>query len=75
MAVSCPTCSKPAQGKHSPFCSSRCAHADLGRWLSGQYAVPATEEPDSGDLEALEKAIMDAAEEGTVIPGRFGRDQ
>ena len=45
MAVTCPTCGKPAESKHSPFCSSRCAHADLGRWLSGQYAVPAEENP------------------------------
>lgn len=75
MPATCPTCGKPPQCKHSPFCSSRCAQADLGRWLSGQYAVPATEEPDSADLEELEKAIVEAAEEGTLVAGRFRRDQ
>ena len=24
-----------------PFCSERCKMADLGRWLSGDYRVPA----------------------------------
>jgi endogenous inhibitor of DNA gyrase (YacG/DUF329 family) len=23
-----------------PFCSSRCADVDLGRWLTGQYVIP-----------------------------------
>ena len=79
MAVKCLTCSKPAEKPHSPFCSRRCAQADLGRWFSGQYGAPAAEEPDSADLEALEKAVMEAMEEGTVIKGSFGgpsdRDQ
>jgi endogenous inhibitor of DNA gyrase (YacG/DUF329 family) len=26
--------------KYRPFCSARCADADLGRWFSGAYAVP-----------------------------------
>jgi hypothetical protein len=37
-----------------PFCSERCKMADLGRWLSGEYRVPATDrDPDAGphDLE------------------------
>jgi len=73
MAVQCPTCSKPAEKPHSPFCSRRCAQADLGRWFSGQYGVPSTEDPDSADLEALEEAIAEALENGTVIKGSFGR--
>jgi endogenous inhibitor of DNA gyrase (YacG/DUF329 family) len=24
-----------------PFCSRRCADVDLGRWLTGQYRLPA----------------------------------
>jgi endogenous inhibitor of DNA gyrase (YacG/DUF329 family) len=74
MTASCPTCGKSAADKHSPFCSSRCAHTDLGRWLSGQYAVPAEEKPDDADLEALEKAVIDASEDGTLVTGRFRRD-
>ena len=53
MTRSCPTCGEAAQGKHSPFCSLRCAHVDLGRWLAEQYATPSAEEPDSDDLESL----------------------
>jgi len=73
MAVQCPTCSKPAEKPHSPFCSRRCAQADLGRWFSGQYGVQSAEDPDSADLEALEEAIAEALENGTVIKGSFGR--
>jgi endogenous inhibitor of DNA gyrase (YacG/DUF329 family) len=40
----CPICGKPPlPGKR--FCSERCATIDLGRWLSGSYAIPAEEEP------------------------------
>ena len=28
-----------------PICSKRCADVDLNRWLGGQYALPAEEEP------------------------------
>jgi endogenous inhibitor of DNA gyrase (YacG/DUF329 family) len=73
MAAKCPTCGNPSQGKHKPFCSTRCAQADLGRWLSGHYAVPSQDEPESADLEALEKAIIDAMEDGTLVSGEFRR--
>jgi len=36
----CPVCRKPAVRKCRPFCSRRCADADLGRWFSGAYAIP-----------------------------------
>jgi endogenous inhibitor of DNA gyrase (YacG/DUF329 family) len=36
----CPICKKPAQKAYRPFCSKRCADADLGKWFSGAYAVP-----------------------------------
>ena len=52
----CPVCKKPSQVKFHPFCSYRCADADLHRWLGGTYAIPAVEddEPHSGteDSEA-----------------------
>ncbi|MGI1664213.1 DNA gyrase inhibitor YacG [Palleronia sp. KMU-117] len=38
--MSCPICSKPATKAYRPFCSRRCADVDLGRWLTGGYAVP-----------------------------------
>lgn len=49
-AKACPICGKPAQERHRPFCSRRCAEIDLGRWLKGIYRVP-TEEPAGGPDE------------------------
>ena len=46
-AAKCPICERSAVAEFKPFCSSRCADVDLHRWLSGRYAVPATEDPDS----------------------------
>ncbi|MDP7650247.1 MAG: DNA gyrase inhibitor YacG [Rhodospirillales bacterium] len=40
----CPQCGRPAVDRFRPFCSSRCANADLGRWLSGQYRIATDEE-------------------------------
>ena len=48
-AAPCPICKKPAQTDYRPFCSKRCADADLGKWFSGAYAVPG----DPVDPEAL----------------------
>ncbi len=42
--MSCPICARPTDRAYRPFCSRRCADIDLGRWLSGGYAVPAEEE-------------------------------
>ena len=45
----CPNCSKRAVLEYRPFCSKRCADLDLGRWLSGDYAIPAVESDDPDD--------------------------
>jgi endogenous inhibitor of DNA gyrase (YacG/DUF329 family) len=42
----CPTCGKPTVQGFRPFCSKRCADIDLGRWLKGDYAIPAVESDD-----------------------------
>lgn len=42
----CSVCGKPVGDKFKPFCSARCRDVDLNRWLSGVYAIPATEETD-----------------------------
>lgn len=47
VSKSCPICGKPSADKFRPFCSKRCADVDLHRWLSGSYAIPASEEDDS----------------------------
>ena len=38
--AACPICGKQAAPAHRPFCGTRCAQVDLGRWLTGQYRVP-----------------------------------
>jgi uncharacterized protein len=42
----CAVCGKPQEQAFKPFCSKRCADVDLNRWLSGGYAIPASEEDD-----------------------------
>ncbi len=55
MANQCPICGKPAEAGSLPFCSKRCAQVDLGRWFTGQYAVPGRDgealEPVPGEAE------------------------
>jgi len=36
----CPTCRKPTDQAHRPFCSKRCADIDLARWLGGTFVIP-----------------------------------
>ncbi len=42
--MSCPICDRPTDARYRPFCSRRCADVDLGRWLTGHYAIPAEDE-------------------------------
>jgi uncharacterized protein len=48
-AARCPICGRPTDARWRPFCSKRCADVDLGRWLTGRYAVPAEEAPEPDD--------------------------
>ncbi len=50
--MKCPICKKPAIREYHPFCSKRCADVDLGKWLTGAYAVP-TDEDDLNDGTGL----------------------
>ena len=51
----CPICNRPTVEKFRPFCSARCADADLGRWLTGGYRIPTEEVPPEGTLPAEEE--------------------
>lgn len=51
--MSCPICGKETVKAYRPFCSKRCADVDLGKWFSGDYAVP-SQDPEEA-LEALEE--------------------
>lgn len=44
----CPICGRPSVRDYRPFCSRRCADVDLGRWLSGAYAIPEQAEREDG---------------------------
>jgi hypothetical protein len=41
----CPICGKGPLEQGARFCSKRCEAVDLGRWLSGGYAIPVEDEP------------------------------
>lgn len=41
--MTCPICGKDTVHGYRPFCSRHCADVDLGRWLTGGYAIPARE--------------------------------
>jgi endogenous inhibitor of DNA gyrase (YacG/DUF329 family) len=53
----CPICGRKSVREAYPFCSRRCADVDLGRWLTGAYAIPAgnaddQDQPDEGRRKA-----------------------
>ncbi|MFN6978372.1 MAG: DNA gyrase inhibitor YacG [Gemmobacter sp.] len=48
----CPICRKPADPAYRPFCSRRCADVDLGRWLTGGYAIPVEDAPEEPGEDA-----------------------
>lgn len=55
--MTCPICKKPADARYRPFCSRRCADVDLGRWLTGAYAIPGEEVDDeTGDRADLDES-------------------
>lgn len=50
--MNCPICKKQTDTKYRPFCSKRCADIDLGKWLTGSYAIPATETDEEESIPA-----------------------
>jgi len=58
----CPICGKPAQQKSYPFCSARCAHVDLYRWLRGIYSIPAETADDAADTSEKPRAGKDPSD-------------
>jgi uncharacterized protein len=58
MKSKCPVCEKvideatrqvSRKGKFYPFCSNRCKLIDLGKWLDGNYRIPAVEDDKAGE--------------------------
>jgi endogenous inhibitor of DNA gyrase (YacG/DUF329 family) len=50
----CPICNRPADPRHRPFCSRRCADVDLAHWLRGTYVIPGAE-PDLEEDETRDE--------------------
>jgi endogenous inhibitor of DNA gyrase (YacG/DUF329 family) len=54
-APKCPICARTGVEAFKPFCSKRCADADLLSWLKGGYAIPGAPvtdaEPDEDDQQ------------------------
>jgi endogenous inhibitor of DNA gyrase (YacG/DUF329 family) len=57
----CPVCGKPSVAAARPFCSTRCADVDLGRWLTGQYRIPGPPAELDDDAPAISGDDPDAA--------------
>jgi endogenous inhibitor of DNA gyrase (YacG/DUF329 family) len=53
--MSCPICGKETDKTYRPFCSKRCADVDLGKWMTGAYAIPAEEEPDEPEEDGPQR--------------------
>lgn len=60
--MTCPICQRQSDPKYRPFCSRRCSDVDLGRWLTGGYALPATE------LEQDDTSSQDGSDGGPNRP-------
>ena len=67
--AACPLCQQLAAAPYAPFCSQRCAQLDLGKWLTGDYSIPAHEAMDDRDVQTLldahEVKQATQADEGT----------
>jgi endogenous inhibitor of DNA gyrase (YacG/DUF329 family) len=47
----CAICGKPTVRQYHPFCSKCCADEDLGRWLTGRYAIPGADAQKADDAD------------------------
>jgi hypothetical protein len=57
--MTCPVCAKDTDPKYRPFCSRRCADVDLGRWLTGSYVIPASDQDDPDEDAPKQDAAED----------------
>lgn len=60
MCGNCPICGRPQVPEYNPFCSKRCADIDLGRWLNGVYAIPATPDEEEDEMPSIPDAANDS---------------
>jgi len=56
----CARCRRhPVLADYRPFCSKRCADADLGSWLNGAYAIAGGPVEDADDQPERSKPLPD----------------
>ena len=60
----CPICKSETHDRYRPFCSKRCADVDLGRWITGAYAIA------GGDADSDEDGGETASESAEIDPVR-----
>ncbi|MEM6357292.1 MAG: DNA gyrase inhibitor YacG [Pseudomonadota bacterium] len=60
----CPICAAPTVRDMRPFCSKRCADIDLGRWLTGAYAIPVEDGEDDETVRPANRDDGDDADDG-----------
>ena len=52
MILKCPRCGKETESTANPFrpfCGERCQLIDLGKWLNGEYHIPARDTEEAGE--------------------------
>ena len=65
----CSNCGGAVSEKYRPFCSKRCADIDLGRWLTGRYAIKGSQDSDEdGGMPDFGSSRQNVDEDDT--PGR-----
>lgn len=55
----CPICKARTVRAWRPFCSRRCADIDLGKWMTGAYALPSEEPLEESDIAEIEARLLD----------------
>lgn len=68
--MSCPICQKDSLPRYRPFCSKRCADVDLGRWITGGYAIASERDEDAEEAEQA-MAKLGETPSGTPIDPAF----
>ena len=68
----CPICRRALgeeepEKRFHPFCSRRCADVDLGRWLKGNYAIPAVETDEESEDGAGQSEGQDQKSGGPPV--------
>ena len=59
----CSICDEHVTEKYRPFCSKRCSEVDLGRWLTGRYAISGSDDAEEDGLVAPQDLVFQDPED------------